>query len=237
MGYSARKSDQGGMLALSASTVYTRGVCPQSRARTHAISAEPEPESELARANRAIRERTPAMKVILLQDVPGLGKPGDVKEVANGYARNYLLPRQLVTAATPGELANLQQRVKAAQRRVEKQRQEHESLATRLASVSLTFAVRVGRGDRLYGSVTNQDIANALQEQEGLTIDRRAIQLHEPIRTLGTFEVPVRIAPKVEPKVKVTLVPSQQAAQGEEQAPAAEEAAPAEGKEATSAEA
>lgn len=177
------------------------------------------------------------MKVILLQDVPGLGKPGDVKEVANGYARNYLLPRQLVTAATPGELANLQQRVKAAQRRVEKQRQEHESLATRLASVSLTFAVRVGRGDRLYGSVTNQDIANALQEQEGLTIDRRAIQLHEPIRTLGTFEVPVRIAPKVEPKVKVTLVPSQQAAQGEEQAPAADEAAPAEGEEATSAEA
>ena len=148
------------------------------------------------------------MKVILLQEVPGLGKPGDVKDVANGYARNYLLPNQLVTAATPGELANLNQRVAAARRRTEKARQEHESLATKLAAVTLTFAVRVGRGDRLYGSVTSQGIADALAEQEQLTVDRRMIQLHEPIRTLGTFEVPVRVAPKVEPKITVKLVAS-----------------------------
>lgn len=174
------------------------------------------------------------MKVILLQEVPGLGKPGDVKEVANGYARNYLLPHQLVTAATPGELANLQQRVSASQRRVEKQRQEHDALATRLAAVTLTFAVRVGRGDRLYGSVTSQDIANALDEQEHLTVDRRAIQLREPLRSLGTFEVSVRIAPKIEPKVKVTLIANQQAAGEEGEAPAAE---PAEGEQAESSEA
>jgi large subunit ribosomal protein L9 len=174
------------------------------------------------------------MKVILLQDVPGLGKPGDVKEVANGYARNYLLPNQLVTAATPGELANLNQRVAAAQRRTEKQRQEHESLAVRLASVTLTFAVRVGRGDRLYGSVTSQDIANALAEQEHLSVDRRTIQLREPLRTLGTFEVPVRVAPKVEPKLKVTLVANQQSEAAEDEALAAK----ADGaEEATSAEA
>jgi large subunit ribosomal protein L9 len=167
------------------------------------------------------------MKVILLQEVPGLGVPGDVKEVANGYARNFLLPRHMVTAATPGELANLQQRVVSAQRRTEKQRQEHESLATKLAAVTLTFAVRVGRGDRLYGSVTSQDIANALEEQEHLSVDRRTIQLREPIRTLGTFEVPVRIAPKVEPKVKVTLVASQELAAAEQvelEAPAVAEA-------------
>lgn len=172
------------------------------------------------------------MKVILLQEVPGLGKPGDVKDVANGYARNYLLPNQLVTAATPGELANLQQRVSAAQRRTEKQRQEHESLATRLAGVTLTFAVRVGRGDRLYGSVTSQDIASALDEQEHLTVDRRAIQLREPMRTLGTFEVPVRVAPKVEPKIKVILVASQQATPAEDVTPVATEGAEAEADEA-----
>lgn len=172
------------------------------------------------------------MKVILLQEVPGLGKPGDVKEVANGYARNYLLPHHMVTAATPGELANLQQRVVSAQRRTEKQRQEHDSLATKLAEVTLTFAVRVGRGDRLYGSVTSQDIANALEEQEHLTVDRRTIQLRDPLRTLGTFEVPVRIAPKVEPKVKVTLVANQETATAEQEAPAEE--TPAEDEEAPS---
>ena len=162
------------------------------------------------------------MTVILLQEVPGLGKPGDVKEVANGYARNYLLPNQLVTAATPGELANLQQRVAAAQRRTDKQRQAHASLADRLAGITLTFAVRVGRGDRLYGSVTSQDIAAALQQQEHLTVDRRAILLRDPIRTLGTFEVPVRVATKVEPKITVTLVPNQQAAASEDVTPLAE---------------
>ena len=172
------------------------------------------------------------MKVILLQDVPGLGKPGDVKDVANGYARNYLLPNQLVTAATPGELANLNQRVAAAQRRTEKQRQEHASLADRLAGVTLTFAVRVGRGDRLYGSVTSQDIASALAEQEHLTVDRRAIQLREPMRTLGTFEVPVRVAPKVEPKIKVILVASQQATPAEDVPPIATDRAEAEADEA-----
>jgi large subunit ribosomal protein L9 len=146
------------------------------------------------------------MKVILLHEVPELGKPGDVKDVSDGYARNYLLPRQLVTAATPAALHNLQERVAAEQRRAEKRRAEQQGLSDRISATSLTFAVRVGRGDRLYGSVTSQDIANALQEQEGLVIDRRTIQLRDPIRHLGTVEVPVRIAQGVEPRLKVTLI-------------------------------
>jgi large subunit ribosomal protein L9 len=148
------------------------------------------------------------MKVILLHEVPNLGMPGDVKEVANGYARNYLLPRQLVTPATPAALLNLREHVAAEQRRTEKRRGEQQGLADRIAAISLTFSVRVGRGDRLYGSVTSQDIANALQEQESLTIDRRIIQLRDPIRQLGMVEVPVRIAAGVEPKLKVTLIPA-----------------------------
>ena len=154
------------------------------------------------------------MKVILLQDVPNLGKPGDVKDVADGYARNYLLPRQLVAAATPAALANLQQQVASAQRRVDKQRQDYEGQIKRIEGVTLTFAVRVGRGDRLYGSVTSQDIANGLQEQEGLTIDRRSIQLRDPIRQIGTFEVPVRVASGFETKVKVVLQPTEATTSG-----------------------
>jgi large subunit ribosomal protein L9 len=146
------------------------------------------------------------MKVILLQEVEGLGKPGDIKDVAPGYARNYLLPRQLVTAATGTQLANLKQRVASTQRKLEKQRQTNVALAERLTNVTLTFAVRVGQGGRLYGSVTNQNIADALQEQENITIDRRLIQLRDPLRHLGDFEIGVRVAQGVEPKVKVRVV-------------------------------
>jgi large subunit ribosomal protein L9 len=149
------------------------------------------------------------VKVILLHEVPGLGKPGDVKDVANGYARNYLLPRQLVQPALPSALRTLQDNVAAARRRTEKQQAEHQSLATRIGAVALTFAVRVGRGDRLYGSVTSQNIADALLEQERLRIDRRAIALPEPLRQLGTVEVPVRVAAGVETHVKVSLVSSE----------------------------
>jgi large subunit ribosomal protein L9 len=164
------------------------------------------------------------VKVILLQEVPGLGQPGDVKEVANGYARNYLLPRELVTAATPAALKSLQERVAASRRRTEAQAAEHRGLADRLAAVTLTFAVHVGRGDRLYGSVTSQNIADALQEQEGLRIDRRTIHLPEPLRQLGTFEVPVRVASKLEPKVKVAIVAGD-AVSGTAAVPVAAEAA------------
>ena len=157
------------------------------------------------------------MKVILLHEVEGLGKPGDVKDVADGYARNYLLPRQLVTAATAKELANLQTRVATAQRHAEQQRQTYASLAAQIEAITLTFAVRVGQGDRLYGSVTSQNIAEALQEQENLSIDRRTIQLRDPLRQLGDFEVPIRVAQGVEPKIKVKIVSAQSLGEGEEE--------------------
>lgn len=152
------------------------------------------------------------MKVILLQEVPGLGQPGDVKEVAAGYARNYLLPRNLVTAATATAMTSLNEQVASAKRRQTKLEGEFAALAEKLSSVTLTFAVRVGQGDRLYGSVTSQDIANALREQEGMTIDRRTIQLKEPLRALGSFEAPVRVSAKHEAKVKVNIISSEQAA-------------------------
>src|SRR5438445_6979937 len=133
------------------------------------------------------------MKVILLQDVDGLGKVGDLKEVANGYARNYLLPRQLAAGATPALLTNYKQRIAAQQGKLEKQAESNRKQAERLSQVTLTFKARVGRQGRLYGSITSQDIASGLREAEGITIDRRMIELPNPIRTTGTFSVPVKI--------------------------------------------
>jgi large subunit ribosomal protein L9 len=146
------------------------------------------------------------MKVILLQDVEGLGKAGDLKDVANGYARNYLLPRRLAAGATPELLANHQQRIAAEQRKREKQQESNQQQAERLGQVSLTFKARVGRQGRLYGSITSQDIAAGLRESEGITIDRRVIELPEPIRTLGTFKVPVKLAQKLEPEITVNVI-------------------------------
>jgi large subunit ribosomal protein L9 len=146
------------------------------------------------------------MKIILLQDVEGLGKAGDLKEVANGYARNYLLPRHLAAGATPGLIANRAQRIAAEQRKIEKQAETNRQLAERLGQVSLTVKAKVGRQGRLYGSITSQDIAAYLQQAENLTIDRRLIEMPEPIRTLGTFTIPVKVATKLEPKITVNVI-------------------------------
>jgi large subunit ribosomal protein L9 len=146
------------------------------------------------------------MRVILLQDVEGLGKAGDLKDVANGYARNFLLPRRLAAGATPELLANHQQRVAAEQRKLEKQAEQNRQQAERLSQISLTFKARVGRQGRLYGSITSQDIAAGLRESEGISIDRRVIDLPNPIRALGTYMVPVKIAQKLEPKITVNVV-------------------------------
>jgi large subunit ribosomal protein L9 len=146
------------------------------------------------------------MKVILLQDVDDLGKAGDLKEVANGYARNFLLPRQLAAGATPSLIANRQQRIAAEQRKLEKQAELNRQQSERLSQVTLTFKARVGREGRLYGSITSQDIAAGLRDVEGIVIDRRVIDLPDPIRRVGTFIVPVKLAQKLQPKITVNVV-------------------------------
>jgi large subunit ribosomal protein L9 len=146
------------------------------------------------------------MKVILLQDVENLGKAGDLKDVSDGYARNYLLPRQLAAGATPSLIANRQQRIAAEQRKLEKQAELNKQQAERLGQVSLTFKARVGTQGRLYGSITSQDIATGLRDAEGIVIDRRLIDLPDPIRTTGTFTVSVKLAQKLQPKITVNVV-------------------------------
>ncbi len=146
------------------------------------------------------------MKIILLQDVDNLGKAGDLKEVANGYGRNYLLPRRLAAIATPALLANHKQRIAAEQRKIEKQAEANRQQAERLANTKLTFKARVGRQGRLYGSITSQDIAAGLRDSEGISIDRRLIDLPNPIRTVGTFMIPVKLGQNLEPKITVNVV-------------------------------
>lgn len=146
------------------------------------------------------------MKVILLQDVEGLGKAGDLKDVANGYARNYLLRRRLAAGATPTLLSNHRQHIAAEQHKQEKLLEENRQLAEKLGQVTLTFKARVGKQGRLYGSITSQDIASGLQAAEGLHVDRRTIELTNSIRSLGSYVVPVKIGPKLEPTITVNVV-------------------------------
>jgi large subunit ribosomal protein L9 len=154
------------------------------------------------------------MRVILLKEVQGLGQVGDVKEVSEGYARNFLLPKQLVTPATASALANLQQHVAADRRKVEKIEATNLARAEQLAGITLTFRARAGKGGRLYGSITSQDVAEALKKQNGLSIDRRSIDMPDPLRAVGTYEVPVRVSSGKTPKLKV-VVESTEPVEGE----------------------
>lgn len=145
-----------------------------------------------------------SVKVILQADVAGLGEEGEVKEVAGGYARNYLLPRKLVVPATKGNLKVLEQQREQIDRKQEQYRAQARGVADRMAGLPLQFEVRVGEQGRLYGSVTAQDIASRLKES-GIEVDRRLIELKEPLRSIGEFDVPVRVAHAVTAHLKVTL--------------------------------
>ena len=134
------------------------------------------------------------MKVVLREEVKGLGGVGDVKDVADGYARNYLIPRRLATPATPGALKNVEAQRASAARRQAQAEAEARALAGRLGNTTLTLKARVGGQERLYGSITAADIAAALGRELGAPFDRRKLVLEEPIRELGTHTVPVHLA-------------------------------------------
>jgi large subunit ribosomal protein L9 len=145
------------------------------------------------------------MKVILRQDFEQLGKLGDVVEVKDGYARNYLIPRKIAYHATPSAIRILEEEKKQYARKLEKQKTGSEKLAAELEKISLTIQMKVGEDDKLFGSVTSQMIADGLQEK-GITLDKRWIELEEPIKALGIYEVPVKLPGGVMAKVKVWVV-------------------------------
>jgi len=144
------------------------------------------------------------MQVLLIQDVPNLGQAGDIKRVADGYARNYLLAKGLAVPATKGTMKEAQQRQEALLRRQEKERNQAQVLAERISGLTLTFRARVGEKDRLYGSITTADIAEALSEKLGQEIDKRKIE-SAPLRELGTHQVPLRLTRDVSATVTVVI--------------------------------
>ena len=164
------------------------------------------------------------MEVILKEDVEKLGSRGDVVKVAEGYGRNYLLPRKLAIEANAANRAVIEQMKAAAVRRLARDKGDAEALAKQFAGVELSFTRRTGEHDQLFGSVTSADIAREL-EGKGITIDRRKIQLNEPLKTLGEHHVPIKLHKEV--SVPVTVRIAKEGGEVEAAAPAAEASAEA----------
>lgn len=146
------------------------------------------------------------MEVILREDVKALGRAGELVKVKPGYARNYLLPRGLAYEATEGNKRRIAAEAKSREARASQDRAEAQKLAAELGGVRLTLAAKAGEGDRLFGSITAQDIAEALA-REGHPVDRRKIELEHPIKQLGEHEVTIRLHAEVHASVRVTVVP------------------------------
>jgi large subunit ribosomal protein L9 len=144
------------------------------------------------------------MKVIFLQDVKGQGKKGEVKDVSEGYARNFLIPRGLAKEASQGNLKTLEVQKQSEERRKQKEREEAEALGKRLDAMTVVIRAKAGEGGRLFGAITSKQVAEALAK-EGIEIDKRKIELEEPIRTLGVTKVPVKLHPQVRATLSVQV--------------------------------
>jgi large subunit ribosomal protein L9 len=146
------------------------------------------------------------MKVLLKEDVSNLGYAGEVMEVANGYGRNYLIPQGMAVKATPGVLTSAKAWRERAKVRLNELRKEHEALSERISDVKLVFHARAGETGKLYGSVTTNDVVDALNKALGTTVDRRSI-VGEPLRQLGEHQVTVRLSRDYQPQVMVYIHP------------------------------
>jgi large subunit ribosomal protein L9 len=145
------------------------------------------------------------MKVILNQDIENLGEKGSVLTVKDGYARNYLIPRQLAKLATPGELRHLEDLREVQERKIRKQEELLQSLAERISQTTLSFVARAGEQGRLYGSITAGDIAERLSTTLNHEIDRRKVVLDEPIRQVGEHTVTINLVGRLKPQVKIVV--------------------------------
>jgi large subunit ribosomal protein L9 len=168
------------------------------------------------------------VKVVFLEEVEGSGRTGEVRNVANGYARNYLLPRKLAVPATEHNIRIAQARGETEAKRQAGLDADAEVLAEKLAGLTVTMEVRVGERGRLYGSVTARDISEALEKPLGLLLEHRQVELEEPIRQVGLFEVPLRLSRNVRASVQVVVLGEGQTLEELMAPPPTEEEQPAE---------
>jgi large subunit ribosomal protein L9 len=145
------------------------------------------------------------MKVILLENVPSLGKAGDLLKVADGYGRNYLIPQKKAMVATEKSVKVMEHQKRLVQQRMEKAKKDAEKLGRKIENLSCTFVKTVGESGKLFGSVTSMDVENYLKEN-GIEVDRKKIALEEPIKNLGMFTVPIKLHPEVTTQLKVWVV-------------------------------
>ena len=145
------------------------------------------------------------MKIILKEDVKGLGKLGEIVEVSNGYSRNYLLPHKKAIEATAHNIKAVEHKKKELEEKMKQSLHEVEALSKKMSEMSVTVARQVGEGEKMFGSVTNADIAEAIGK-EGITVDKHQIILEKPIKELGLFHIPVKLHPEISAEIKVWIV-------------------------------
>ncbi|EHQ92344.1 50S ribosomal protein L9 [Desulfosporosinus youngiae] len=143
------------------------------------------------------------MKVILQADVKGTGKKGQILEVADGFARNFLFPKKLAIEATTGNIQDISHKKAVEERRKAKEKEDAVQLGNKLNAFQIEVKTKTGEGGRLFGSVTSKEIADALNKQHGVVVDKRKLDLKEPIKALGSYEVNVKIHPDVTAKLRV----------------------------------
>ena len=165
------------------------------------------------------------MKVILQRDIPKLGKGGDIVNVADGFARNYLFPRQYAVAATGGALKEHNARAAREKEKGARSLQDAQVHASRLEGLSLTLIGKVGSGTKLYGSITAQDVAEAIARKQGVEVDKRRVGLADPIKNLGSYVVPVRLHSDITISVQVEVLTEEECERREKQAAVAAAAA------------
>ncbi|MBM2831005.1 MAG: ribosomal protein [Dehalococcoidia bacterium] len=145
------------------------------------------------------------MKVVFLEDVVNVARAGEIRDVADGYGRNFLLPHGLATAATSFAIAGVKAKQQAQETQLARSEQEMAEIAGKLEGKEITLRVKVGAKDRLYGAITSADIAREVHERLAVSVDKRDVDLGKPIRELGTFDVPIKLGKELTPKIRLTV--------------------------------